>query len=146
MKMKLILKLVLMSLLSLISLKSFAAYHVSYTTRDGTSIAFGNGKYDSSCTRNNDCFRVFGTGQRSPAIQIMGPNNQRFKFFLSDTGNWALHAYYGNPDVDKNDYIRLDEGQIQLHSSTIIDLYSDAQGVRIVDEDGKVFQLVDWND
>lgn len=130
------------------SAKSYAMFQVSFVLSDNTSAYYSGGRTQGPCNGIAfECIENVSTGGNTGPIYFYSPDGKkRFKFYLVDTENWALHAYYGDPIADKNSFIRLDrESQIQLHwSDTVVYAYANAAGVSLSDADGKIFEFVKW--
>ncbi|KAB8041088.1 hypothetical protein GCL60_03885 [Silvanigrella paludirubra] len=153
MKIKLYLKIFLTVIPVIYSNISFADYSVSVNTQDNTQIMIPYYNYPYSCPNSNGvhspvCNYTYMSGSNSDTFSFYDPSGKkRFKFFLTDTGNWALNSYFGDQKNVSNSFIQIPTPpQIQLHGiNPVVYIYSNATGVYIRDQDDKVFELVTWN-
>ena len=158
MKIKFYSKIILTFLSICYSSFCYADYAVNVSTLDNTTIDRSNIYFDAntnapySCPSTTSfppgCQLVFNSGAQSDVFYFFDPaGKKRFKFYLTDSGNWSLNAFYGDRFNDLNSYLKVPLiGQIQLHGmSPIVYLYSNANGVYLKDQDNKVFELITWN-
>ncbi len=145
MKIYSIIKIILVLNSYLIMNRSNAAFEVIYYAKDCTQV-----KYHGFNTRYNKIYKGYVTSPifdgRSATFEFKS-FDMNFKIFLEDTGNWALNAYLGSPDLnqDAGPYIKLNKFQIQVHGMyPKILLYSNHNGIYIVDQDNNIFELMNW--
>ncbi|WGL60073.1 hypothetical protein QEJ31_00455 [Pigmentibacter sp. JX0631] len=136
----------------------YADYTVNVSTLDYTKLNRSNIYFSAntyppySCPSTTNfppgCQLVFNSGQASDVFYFFDPSGKkRFKFYLADSGNWSLNAFYGDRFTDLNSFLKIPLiGQIQLHGMfPVVYLYSNANGVYLKDQDNKVFELITWN-
>ncbi|WP_158999693.1 hypothetical protein [Pigmentibacter ruber] len=136
----------------------YADYTVNVSTLDNTEINRSNIYFDANtsppyaCPSATNfppgCQLVFNTGSASDVFYFFDSSGRkRVKFYLTDSGNWSLDAYYGDRFKDLNSYLKLSiVGQIQMHGMfPVVYLYSNSNGVYLKDQDNKVFELFTWN-
>jgi hypothetical protein len=152
MNIKLYLKIFITVIPVIYSNVSFADYTINISTLDNTQIKRNYDGYSYSCPSNSDfppgCQLIFNSGSNSDTFYFYDPSGKkRFKFYLTDTGNWSLNSYFGDQNKDSNSFLQIPTPpQIQLHGmAPKIYAYSNATGVYIRDQDDKVFELVTWN-
>ncbi len=145
MKIYSIMKIIIMLNLCFIITNAKAAFEVIFYARDCTQV-----KYHGFNARYNKIYRGYVTTPifdgRSNTFEFKSMD-MNFKIFLEDTGNWALNAYLGSPDLnqDAGPYIKLNKSQIQLHGMyPKILMYSNHNGIYIIDQDNNLFELMNW--
>ncbi|KAB8040886.1 hypothetical protein GCL60_02860 [Silvanigrella paludirubra] len=145
MKLYLILKIIIILNSCLIMMSVNAAFEVIYYARDCTQV-----KYHGFNTRYNKIYKGYVTSPifdgRSNTFEFKSMD-MNFKIFLEDTGNWALNAYLGSPDLNQDEwpYIKLNKTQIQVHGMyPKILMYSNHDGIYILDQDNNTFELMNW--
>ena len=126
MKLYLILKIIIILNSCLIMMSVNAAFEVIYYARGYVTSPIFDGRSNTFEFKSMD---------------------MNFKIFLEDTGNWALNAYLGSPDLNQDEwpYIKLNKTQIQVHGMyPKILMYSNHDGIYILDQDNNTFELMNW--
>ncbi|WP_397600445.1 hypothetical protein [Silvanigrella sp.] len=145
MKIYFILKVIIILNSYLIMNSANAAFEIIFYARDCTQV-----KYNGFNVKYNKIYKGYVTSPifdgRSNTFEFKSMD-MNFKIFLEDTGNWALNAYLGSPDLneDEGPYIKLNKTQIQVHGMyPKILMYSNHDGIYILDQDNNIFELMNW--
>ncbi len=124
------------------------AYQINVSTMDYTEVQGYDLRPPHFCSfYDESCISIYNSGSKSSVYSFFDPTGKKkFKFYLSDSGNWSLDAHFGDYTEDFNTELKISrKGQIQLHGLfPEVFLYSNSSGVFIKDQDDKIIELATW--